>query len=142
MSIQSVSGASYPSAAQFSNWKNAFDQLTNAIQSGDLNAAQQAYASLKQQLQNTGAGSGAGQGNGFAQGLSQVGTALQAGNLNEAQQALSSLQQRPHAHHQHRSHGSSEPANNSGSAANASSDANANAAVPPSATGSSVDITA
>ena len=73
-----------------------FGQLANALQSGNLAAAQNAY--------NTLASSPAAQGSGpFAQALQQIGKALSSNDLDGAQQALASLrqQQQAHGHHHH-----------------------------------------
>ncbi len=98
MSISSVtaSSASFtpPTSQQMSEFKNDFQQLAQAIQSGNLSSAQQAYATLSQFIsQNPPPGGANGQSNPFAQALSQIGSALQSGNLSGAQSALTSLQQ-------------------------------------------------
>lgn len=139
MSIQSVSAASYPSAAQYTNWKNSFDQLTQAIQSGDLTAAQQAYQSLSQQLPATGNGA-AGPGSAIAQALGQIGNALQAGNLTQAQQALSSLQQQHGHHHHHGGGGKAETASSANGQSSSGTDASAT--TPAATSGSGIDISA
>jgi len=81
--------------------RQAFWQLTSAIQSGNLGAAQSAYTALTQ--------AGGGNTNGpFAQALSQIGDALQSGDIDKARQALASLQQQMQAlrgaHHHHHHH--------------------------------------
>ncbi len=77
--------------------RQAFGQLTSAIQSGNLSAAQSAYATLSQGTSND-------PNSPFAQALSTIGNALQSGNLSDAQQALATLQQQMQgskgAHHQ------------------------------------------
>src|SRR6478736_1306632 len=98
-----IISASSPSSASFitsfQDDRQAFGQLTSALQSGDLNAAQNAY--------NTLASSPIAQGNSpFAQALQQIGQDLQSGDLADAQKALASLQQqqqqaRAHHHHHH-----------------------------------------
>jgi hypothetical protein len=66
--------------------RQTFGQLTSAIQSGNLSAAQSAYTTLSQAQPN--------QDNGpFSQALSQIGDALQSGDIGKAQAALASLQQ-------------------------------------------------
>ena len=96
-----------PQPAGTGPMRQAFSQLSSALQSGDLSAAQSAYATL---TQNAGAN-----GNGpFAQALSQVGDALQSGDVDKAQQALSQLQQQmqsmrgAHHHGGHR-HAAADP---------------------------------
>jgi soluble cytochrome b562 len=105
MSLSSISAATYPTAAQYTNWKNGMDQLVQAVQAGNLTAAQQAYAALSQQLSSGAGSAGNGQGTPLTQALDQIGTALQSGNIGGAQQALPALQQqaqaRPHHHHNH-----------------------------------------
>ena len=102
MAISAVSGStSTPPAA--SPQRQAFGQLISAIQSGDLSAAQSAYATLTQGGSNSGNGP-------FAQALSQIGDALQSGDIGKAQAALASLQQQmqalkgSHHHHGHHHH--------------------------------------
>ena len=65
--------------------RQAFAQLTNAIQSGNLSAAQSAYATL---AQGQPAQSGP-----LSQSLGQIGDALQSGDIGKAQAGLASLQQ-------------------------------------------------
>jgi hypothetical protein len=113
MTISAItsSGASYISS--FQQDRQAFNQLTNALQSGDLTAAQNAY--------NTLASSPMAQGNSpFAQAIQQIGRDLQSGDassLAAAQKILSSLQQ-ARGHHHHHHGGSGEVSGTSG--ANAS----------------------
>jgi hypothetical protein len=96
-----ISAISLFSASQPSNYqtqRQAFSQLTNALQSGNLSAAQDAY--------NTLSSSPAAQGNGaFAQALQQIGQDLQSGDLEDAQKTLASLQQQQQAHGHHHHHG-------------------------------------
>lgn len=68
--------------------RQSFVALLDALKSGDLSGAQQAYSSLSQ-LQTNGPANANGA---FAQAMSQIGQALQSGDLAGAQQALSSLQ--------------------------------------------------
>ena len=97
--------------------RQAFAQLTSAIQSGNLAAAQSAYSTLTQA--NGGNASGP-----LAQGLKQIGDALQSGDIGKAQAALASLQQQAQAArgaHHHRHHGDSDqsqaaPASNTSTA--------------------------
>jgi hypothetical protein len=99
------------------DFRQAFSQLANALQSGNLSAAQNAYDTL--------ASSPAAQGTGpFAQALAQIGKDLQSKDLDGAQQALSSLQQQQQArgHHRHH-HGGISQSQNSTDANDPNSDA-------------------
>jgi hypothetical protein len=98
MTISAISSSNASTVSVFQQDRQAFNQLTNALQSGDLTAAQNAY--------NTLASSPMAQGNSpFAQAIQQIGQDLQAGDaasLADAQKVLASLQQaRGHHHHHH-----------------------------------------
>ena len=98
MTISAISSSNTSAISIFQQDRQAFNQLTNALQSGDLTAAQNAY--------NTLASSPMAQGNSpFAQAIRQIGQDLQSGDaaaLADAQKVLSSLQQaRGHHHHHH-----------------------------------------
>ena len=98
MTISAISPFSASSIFSYQKDRQAFGQLVNGLQSGDLAAAQDAY--------NTLASSPMAQGNGtFAQAIQQIGKDLQSGDLVDAQKALASLQQqqqaRGHHHHHH-----------------------------------------
>ena len=98
MTISAISSSNVSAISTFQQDRQAFNQLANALQSGDLTAAQNAY--------NTLASSPMAQGNSpFAQAIQQIGQDLQAGDassLADAQKVLSSLQQaRGHHHHHH-----------------------------------------
>jgi len=78
-----------------------FNQLSQALQSGNLSAAQQDYSQIQQDFQSQsaqghhhhhhhGGGSGSSQ---ISQLFNQLGQALQSGNLSSAQQAYATLQQ-------------------------------------------------
>jgi hypothetical protein len=77
--------------------------VVKAIRSGDLSAAQQAYATFSQSPAGQAAASSQdGASGSVAQTLSQIGQALQSGDIGQAQQLLSSLAPRPQgAHHHH-----------------------------------------
>ena len=81
--------------------RQALGQLTSAIQSGNLSAAQSAFSTLSQAAANN-------PNSPLAQALNQIGDALQSGDLSKAQQALTSLQQQMQAakgaHHHHGGH--------------------------------------
>ena len=114
-SIGSVSNTtpSYPpSSAQQDGMQKNFQALTQAIQSGNLSAASQAYAALQQN-----APAGASQNGGP---LAAIGSALSAGDMSGAQSAMQSLQQGMKAHHGHH-HRGSQPSSDSSSQASAGS---------------------
>jgi hypothetical protein len=96
MSISPVSGGPvYQPQSQNTGFRSAFQQLTSAISSGDLQSAQQAYSTLSGLQQ--------GQPNAnspFAQFLSQLGSDLSSGNIAGAQQDLQAFQ-KAHGHHHH-----------------------------------------
>jgi hypothetical protein len=110
MSISGISTAT-PSYSSFAtNQQNpvqqSFSQLMQAIQSGNLQAAQQAYTTLTQNApQNPNS-----QNSPFGQAISQIGAALSSGNIGQAQSTLQSLQSQMQAHrgghHHHRGTGS------------------------------------
>jgi hypothetical protein len=84
--------------------RTEFQQLTQALQSGNLSSAQQAFSAL-----STSATSSGRLGVQLTQDLSKLGSALQSGNLSNARQAYSSVQQNlqssnPLAAHHHRAH--------------------------------------
>ena len=97
MTISAISASSAFQTTNYQTYRQAFSQLTNALQSGNVSAAQNAYATL--------ASSPAAQGNGpFAQALQQIGQDLQSGNIDDAKKALAALQQQQqqaHGHHHH-----------------------------------------
>jgi hypothetical protein len=103
MSISSVSASQAtlvpPGSQPLTEIKNDFQQLGQALQSGNLSSAQQAYATLSQLVsQNPPPGGASGQKNPLSLALSQIGGALQSGNLAGAQQAFSALQSAAQAH--------------------------------------------
>ena len=147
MSISAISSSNLGPTQSFnpSSIRQAFSQLSSALQSGDLQGALGAYNTLAQ--------SPAAQGNGpFAQALQQIGQDLQSGDVADAQKALAALQQQVHGHHHH--HHGSQPAqaasNNSTQSSNTTNDGDANDATttasgsPPAGSSStnSVNITA
>jgi len=121
MTISAISSFSASQTSNYQNYRQAFSQLTNALQSGNLSAAQSAYDTL--------ASSPAAQGTGpLAQTLQQIGEDLQSGHLADAQQALASLQQQQQAHgHHHHHHGGgiSDPSNSTQNASDPSNDSGA-----------------
>jgi len=105
MTISAISSFSASQVSSFQKDRQAFNQLTNALQSGDMTAAQAAY--------NTLSSSPMAQGNGpFAQALQQIGKDLQSNDLSGAQNTLAQLQQQQQAHrghHHHHHHGGASP---------------------------------
>ena len=99
---------------KFRQVKNDFQQLGQALQSGDLNAAQQAFAALQQLIPNLSSGSQAQNGqqgssqNPLLADLNAIGKALQSGDLSAAKSAFAKLQQDvqsvSHKGHHHRHH--------------------------------------
>lgn len=76
--------------------KNDFNTLATALQSGDLTGAQKAFATLQQDMQNTGQTQSAQQTSQTSQQNNDFNTlakALQSGDLTGAQQAFTSLMQ-------------------------------------------------
>jgi DNA-binding FadR family transcriptional regulator len=104
MSIGAVSSSTsvYQPNSQQNTMQQNFQALVQAIQSGNLSAAQQAYATLTQNAQTqTANGSSNGQINPFQQALASIGSALQSGNISGAQTAMNGLLQSMKAHHHH-----------------------------------------
>jgi hypothetical protein len=99
VTISAISPFSASQTSNYQNYRQAFSQLANALQSGDLDAAKSAYDTVKS--------SPAAQGTGpFAQALQQIGNALDSNDLDGAQKALATLQQQQRAHgHHHHHHG-------------------------------------
>ena len=81
MAIDPVSSTSTNYPPPPDPMRQAFGQLTSAIQSGDLSAAQSAYAAFTQ-------ASGNNPNSPFTQAVSQIGDALQSGDIGKAQAAL------------------------------------------------------
>jgi hypothetical protein len=103
MAVSAVAAGASPQSNPFVQTRQAFGQLSNALQSGNLSAAQNAY--------NTLAASPLAQNGPFAAAIQQIGQDLTSGDLADAQKALASLQQqqqqKPHGHHHH--HGGIKP---------------------------------
>src|SRR5262245_3113854 len=98
MTISAISPFSASQTSNYQNYRQAFSQLANALQSGDLDAAKSAYDTLKSSPMAQGTGP-------FAQALQQIGNALDSNDLDGAQKALASLQQQRQAHGHHHHHG-------------------------------------
>jgi len=113
MSDMSVSSA--VSSTQQSQWaqrKSLFDQLGQALQKGDLQAAQAAFAALQQNAPQ-GPPPQNGQGNTSQNPFSALADALQKGDLAGAQQAFSQIEQAKGHHHHHRAQASTSAAETS-----------------------------
>ena len=94
MAISGVLLASATSLQNPNDPRQQFLQLAQAINSGDLTSAQQAYGQLTQTLGNNSNGSNSRTSNDpFSQALAAIGQSLQSGDIQGAQQALASLQQ-------------------------------------------------
>ena len=113
MSISPISSSNallQANSLQSTNQKNQtdFQQLTQALQSGNLSSAQQAFSALTGSATTSGLLSVQ-----MSQDLGKLGSALQSGNLSSARQAYSTVQQDLHspnpvaAHHHHAHHGTS-----------------------------------
>ncbi len=142
--MSDMSVASAVSSTQQSPWaqrKNLFDQLGQALQKGDLKAAQTAFAALQKNAPQGPPPSQNGQGNGAQSPFAALADALQKGDLAGAQQAFSQVQQaRGQHHHHHRAEASTSagPATaTAASAATTSSSSEPTATA--SATGSKAD---
>jgi len=94
MSMTGISGAPPVNQPpqQDSGFRSAFQQLTSAIGSGDLDAAQKAYAALQGQAPPKGP---------VADALSSIGDALGKGDISSAQSTLAAMRQH-HGHHHHK----------------------------------------
>lgn len=97
---------------QIQSVKEDFSGLTTSLASGNLTAAQTAFATLMQDLGSSGAQSSqqTGAASQVSTDLNAVGTALNSGNLSDAQKAFATLMQdlqagslHHHHHHHHRS---------------------------------------
>lgn len=109
MSISAISSSSALNQANIlqsvnQQQRTEFQRLTQALQSGDLTNAQQAFSALTSSTTSSGLLSAQ-----LMQDLSKLGSALQSGNLTSARQAYSSVQQilqnsSPMAAHHHRPH--------------------------------------
>jgi len=99
MAVSAVAAGASPQSNPYAEARQAFSQLSSALQSGNLTAAQSAY--------NTLASSPLAQSGPLASTLSEIGQDLQSGDISAAQQALTSLQQQMQAHkgHGHHHHG-------------------------------------
>ena len=137
MAISSISGLTtnpFQSQTNQTSFRQTFNQLVSALNSGDLSTAQQAFSALSQLQSN---GQGPNSNSPLSKALSQIGQALQSGDPSVVQQALATLQQ-AHGHHHghHGHHGGDAPSTSSQIVQGSSSDANG------SSSGNAVDVTA
>jgi outer membrane protein assembly factor BamD (BamD/ComL family) len=91
-------------------FQKEFQQLGQALQSGNLSAAQADFASLQQNSPSSSPTTSASTASPIAQAFSQLGKDLQSGNLPAAQQDFSNIRQdtqsqSTQAHHHHHHHG-------------------------------------
>lgn len=102
MSTSSISSTTpiYQPSPQNGMQQN-FQALAQAVQAGNLSAAQQAYATLTQNMPQAPAKGAA---DPFQQAISSIGGALQSGDISSAQGSLQTLQQGMKSHHGHRHH--------------------------------------
>ena len=110
--------------SNFQQLKTEFQQLGQDLQSGNLTQAQQDYATLSQNLPNSGSTTA----NPALQAFSQLGQDLQSGNLQAAQQDYATVQQDAqqqaaqvtghHGHHHHHSESSQSSSASSSSSNN------------------------
>jgi hypothetical protein len=102
--VFSSSGFNHPVQTQYQQRVADFQQLAQALQSGDLAGAQQAFSALAA-LTETGSRRGSSQSSQLAQDFNAIGQALQSGDLTGAQQAFATFQQdlqtarAPRGHH-------------------------------------------
>jgi hypothetical protein len=139
--VTSIGGAQDPYAAGATNGfkQTAADlkTLEQALQTGDLAGAQQAFSSLQQDspwISRALSSTNGGGSSPFASALQSLAGALKSGDVNAAQQAFANLQQAMHSgHHGHHHHGS-------GSASAATSPTGTTP--PPDASTGAIDTTA
>jgi len=99
----SLNATSSASPAQWTQASNPFQQLSQALASGNLSAAQQAFATIQQNAPQgaTQNGQGTTSQNARQNAFTALSQALQSGNLTAAQQAFAQLQQAGGGHHHH-----------------------------------------
>jgi outer membrane protein assembly factor BamD (BamD/ComL family) len=105
-SLNAASGTSASQQVNQGQWgqtNNAFQQLSQALSSGNLSSAQSAFATLQQNAPQ-GANAQNSQSSSTQSPFAALSSALQSGNLASAQQAFAQLQQTAGQHHHH--HGS------------------------------------
>ncbi|HEX9449611.1 MAG TPA: hypothetical protein VF920_16615 [Dongiaceae bacterium] len=131
MNVTSIAAGSTSQAqsqnSQGSGVKGDLRQLIQAINSGDLSAAQTAFDSLSGKLQqsdklSTTSSAGQNSNDPFRQFLQQIGAALDSNDIQAAQSALSSLEtQAKGATHRHHHQGAGSTSDTASSTANSTS---------------------
>jgi hypothetical protein len=123
MSISGISASTntyqaYQTSGQnkFAQFREDFQDLTNALQSSDLTGAQKAVTDLQQLMPNSSAGDQTQ--NAFATDLNAVGQALQSGDQSDVQAAFAKLQQDVQSvqghHHHHQDNAAASPQSTTG----------------------------
>jgi soluble cytochrome b562 len=125
MSVSAISSSSGVSPVDWQSKaqqiKTDLQSLAQALQSGNLQAAQQAFAALQKDSpakSSTTTTSSTNSSNPNDQ-MNTLSQALQSGNLSAAQQAFSQLQQAHHGHHRHHGGASATTGAQSGTTASA-----------------------
>jgi hypothetical protein len=105
MSVNGISPTSTNSYdSPFADRRQKLEALREALDSGDLQAAQSAFAALNVPSSSDAATAGRSQGQPqFASDLQAIGQALDAGNIDAAKQAFATMRQ--HRHHGGHHHG-------------------------------------
>ncbi len=83
----------------FQKGREAFESLEKAMQSGDLAAAQKAYATLTSLPKPAKTSGGSSGGDPVAASMDSLGQALQSGDMSKATQAFNSITQAIKSHH-------------------------------------------
>ena len=131
-SIGSTAGLSSAWQNTFQQRRQDFNQLAQALQSGDLSGAQKAFADLQSLQQNNSGTNPNSNGSPIQNDFAALGQALQSGNLSQAQSDFTQLQNdlqtafqnqsgsqgtsgthRGHHHHHHHSEASSQDSSGS-----------------------------
>jgi hypothetical protein len=134
-------GTSASTQASQNPWAQAqsqFQQLGQALSSGNLSAAQAAFSALQQNAPQGGQSSQNAQGSSAQSPMAALSQALQSGNLSAAQQAFSQIQQAQGQHHHHH-HGSQSGSSSDSSTSTASTTATSATS---GTTGTTVNLTA
>lgn len=109
-----------------SEFRQQFEALGKALQSGDLEAARKAFDALKQMEAPANGARMPESGNSSRQsGFEALGQALQSGDLNAARQAFAHIQQAGGHHHHHARPKNDHDADDAGGSAATASPANA-----------------
>ena len=126
-------------------WRQNFQALGSALQSGNLSAAQSAFAALTQNASGSvgSSTSSSSPNQTLAQDLNTLATALKSGNVSDAQKAFATFQQDltsvSQTHHHHHHHGSQSTAATATDTTDSSASAGATALT---SLGSTINLTA